>query len=246
MRIALAAMPVIDREVQHNLQVILDTATALSGKADLILFGETALQGFEALTWDYDRDCRIAVAKEDPMIGRIRSAARELAIALSFGYLEKAGDRLYSSQLFIGADGEIVHNFRRVSPGWKEPIADHHYAEGEHFSPFTYREKTFAIGLCGDLWTPGRPEEMLALNTDIVLWPVYCDYPAEDWNNQIQQEYAAQAKLCGKNVLLVNPVCLSPNPTGADRAAGGAVWFRDGEIVKALAAGGCGVLVVEV
>ncbi len=246
MRIALAATPVIDREVQHNLQVILDTVSALTGKADLVLFGEAVLQGFDAFTWNYDQDCSLAVATDDPAIDQIRTVAKQSAIAVSFGYLEKAGDCLYSSQLFIGADGEILQNFHRVSPGWKEPCADHHYAEGENFVPFTYLGKRLVIGLCGDLWTPGRPEELLALDADTILWPVYCDYDPGEWNAQIKLEYAEQAKLCGRNVLLVNPVCMTSSPAGTSLAAGGAAWFRDGSVMKELPAGGQGVLLVEV
>ncbi|MBE6944682.1 MAG: carbon-nitrogen hydrolase family protein [Ruminococcaceae bacterium] len=246
MRIALAAMPVIDRDIPHNVEVICRTAMTFAGKADLILFGESVLQGFEAFTWDYSIDRQLAVSVDSPMLDPIRSAAKDGDLAISFGYLEQSGDLLYSSQLVIDETGATRHNFHRVSMGWKEPTADHHYVEGECFSPFTYRGKTFAIGLCGDLWTPCRPEEMLALHPDIVLWPVYCDYPAEEWNTRIVQEYAEQAKLCGRNVLLVNPVCLTPNPEGLDRASGGAVWFQDGQIRQKLPAGGEGVLLVEV
>ena len=56
--------------------------------------------------------------------------------AISFGFIERDGDALYSSCAFIGADGEIIHRFRRVSIGWKDYRADewnsaikHEYAE---------------------------------------------------------------------------------------------------------------------
>ena len=85
---------------------------------------------------------------------------------------------------------------------------------------FCYAGKTFATALCGDLWTDGRPEEMNALNADVVLWPVWCDYTADEWNASARHEYAAQAALCGRNVLLVNPYCADPN--AESRAAGAA------------------------
>ena len=36
----------------------------------------------------------------------------------------KAENKIYSSQLTIGADGNILNLFRRVSKGWRESFAD--------------------------------------------------------------------------------------------------------------------------
>ena len=68
------------------------------------------------------------------------------------GFLEKAENKIYSSQLTIGADGNILNLFRRVSKGWRESFTDEHYAEGDMFTKFEYLGNTFSIGLCGDLW----------------------------------------------------------------------------------------------
>ena len=59
---------------------------------------------------------------------------------------------------------------------------------------FEYEEKRFAAALCGDLWTCGRPQEMKAVGADAVLWPVWCDYNADKWNNTIKYEYAKQTE----------------------------------------------------
>ena len=109
---------------------------------------------------------------------------------------------------------------------------------------FRYAGKTFATALCGDLWTDGRPEEMNALNADVVLWPVWCDYTADEWNASARHEYAAQAALCGRNVLLVNPYCADPN--AESRAAGAAACFRSGSIQTDRLAGSPGTLLVQV
>jgi len=137
-----------------------------------------------------------------------------------------------------------VNVFHRVSVGWKEvDKTDAHYREGERFEAFQYGGRRFAVGLCGDLWTDGRPEEMKALNADVVLWPVWCDYKAEEWNEEIRQEYAAQAGLCGRDVVLVNPFCADPGKKG--RAAGGCAHFRNGTIAAQKPAGGCGALMIH-
>lgn len=244
MRIALASAPVVDRDIEYNVQAMIDAAIACSGKAELVLFGESVLQGFNCLCWDYETDKDIAIDLMDTSIQRLRDAARENRIAISFGFIERGENVLYSSQIFIGADGEIVNVFHRVSVGWKYYwLTDWHYREGNSFQAFTYGGKRIAVGLCGDLWTEDRPEEMKALNVDIVLWPVWCDYRADEWNDSVKYEYAKQAALCGDYVLYVNPYCA--DLTAKDAAAGGAACFKNGSIVKEAPSGESGILIVE-
>jgi len=245
MKIALASAPVKNRNIEFNMQAMIDAMNKASGQAEVILFGESVLQGFDCLCWDYETDKHMAVALTDAHIQRMCEAAKLSGIAVSFGLIERIDDILHSSQIFIGSDGEIVTVFHRVSIGWKEfSKTDNHYQEGKHFEKFCYCGKSFAIGLCGDLWTDGRPEEMKALNADVVLWPVWCDYNADDWNNSIKHEYAEQAALCGDCVLLVNPYCADAEE--ADAAAGGVAYFKKGCIAADMPAGNSGAIIVEI
>lgn len=77
-----------------------------------------------------------------------------------------------------------------------------------------------------------------------MLWPVYTDFPAKEWNTEMKYEYAAQSKKIGGQVLLVNSVCFSGNEE--ELAKGGAVCFLDGQIKEELLAGKEGVLMVQV
>jgi len=245
MKIALASSPVITKDIQHNIFSILQAVEHCRGKADMVVFGEASLQGFDCLSWDYETDCHVAVSQEDSRIMQIRESAERNKIAVSFGYIEKTDEALFSSQMVIDPAGALIHNFRRVSVGWKEYWhTDNRYREGERFKTFSYSGKRFSIGLCGDLWTEGKPEEMRALNPDIILWPVWCDYAPQDWNERIKQEYAQQASLCGDRVLLVNPFCADPGVT--DAARGGAVYFIRGVLAEEMPAGECSILTVKV
>lgn len=245
MKIALVSAPVINRDIEFNLQTMIAAVEYCSGQADVILFGESVLQGFDSLCWEYEEDKHMAVSLLDTSIQRMCEASKKYSIAVSFGFIERSEDVLYSSQIFIGSDGEIINVFHRVSIGWKEfSKTDDHYREGKHFEKFCYGGKSFAIGLCGDLWTNGRPEEMKALNADVVLWPVWCDYNADEWNNSIKHEYAEQAALCGDCVLLVNPYCADAEGTNA--AAGGVVYFKNGSIAADMPAGNSGAIIVEI
>ena len=243
MKIALAAVGFLTNDIDYNFDKIKEMVKKHSNQADLILFGESFLQGFDCLIWDYSRDIDIAVSQDSSIINQIRSLCRNNKVAVSFGYIEKAEDKLYSSQLTISKDGEIVDNFRRVSIGWKEPVADFHYVEGKGFGQFSYLDKTISIGLCGDFWYEENCIQMESLDSDIVLWPVYTDFDSKEWNESMKYEYAGQAQKYGSNILYVNSYCLDKNSDNIAR--GGAVLFNEGKIVHELPAGEEGVLIVE-
>ena len=237
MRLALASQPVRNGDVAWNVRCMEDVLRACSGRAETVVFGESVLQGFDCLRWDYARDCTVAAAWTDEPVRHLQAAARENGAAVSFGMIERAADGLYSSQVFLGADGRLIDVFRRVSVGWKDVRrTDGHYREGDGFHLFSYGGIRFATALCGDLWTPSRPEELAALGADAVLWPVWCDYPAAEWNEQVKLEYAAQASRCGCPVLYVNPFCV--DPAAPDAATGGG-------IICEVPAGESGILFVE-
>lgn len=243
MKIALAAQPFQNGNINYNAGVILETLGAVSADTDLVLFGEAVLQGFDGLTWDWERDRDIAVNRDAPVIRQIWGAARRFRRAVSFGYYETDGEAIWSSQLFFGADGEVVDNYRRVSTGWKvtEVHGNPHYREGERFRAFSYGGRRFVTALCGDLWEEGNPQKVRDLCPDIVLWPVFCNYPAGEWNTAVKLDYARQAALAGDTVLLVDP------PEGPDMAVGGcAAWFHRGDIRQETPAGHSSILTVDI
>ena len=105
MRLALASQPVRNGDVAWNVRCMEDVLRACSGRADTVVFGESVLQGFDCLRWDYARDCTVAAAWTDEPVRHLQAAARENGAAVSFGMIERAADGLYSSQVFLAADG---------------------------------------------------------------------------------------------------------------------------------------------
>lgn len=104
MKIALAAVGFMTNDTAYNLAQIEGLAKQYSDKVDLILFGESFLQGFECLSWDYSKDINIAVEQNSDLIDEIRVFSKTYQVALSFGYIEK--DKIYSSQLTLNKEGE--------------------------------------------------------------------------------------------------------------------------------------------
>ena len=203
MMIALAAVGFKNGDTAYNKEKIISVIREHRYQSDLILFGETFLQGFDSLSWNYDSDKSIAVTRNDPVIDEIREAAKECSVEVSFGYIEK---------------------------------------EGDGFHLFSFEDKKFAVGLCGDLWDDGNVERMKALNADTVLWPVYTDFNYEEWNTTIKNEYAEQAARFAHGVCYVNSVCMDRE--GVEIAKGGAAYFLDGRIKYQTPAGEESILYV--
>ncbi|MBQ6559790.1 MAG: carbon-nitrogen hydrolase family protein [Erysipelotrichaceae bacterium] len=223
MNIALVSYEFINNDLSFNIKQIEKAFRAVSDKADLLCFGETFLQGFDALSWNYDRDKKIALSQDSRIIQNLRALTVQYGTDLLFGYLELFEDRIYSSCMLI-EKREIVHNYRRITKGWKDTeFADEHYAEGTDTAPFAYQGKEMQIALCGDLW-----DEPKRFRTDgLLLWPVYVNFSQEEWQNEIK-EYALQAKKVAKDTVMVNSLSRDRDPV----SVGGAFVFGDGELMN--------------
>ena len=244
MKCALASIGFINEDLQYNKQVIMDTLTVCSAKADIVIFGEAFLQGFYGATFDVEHDTQIAISQDDPIVKEICAVAKQASIAVSFGFIEKAHNCFYSSQITIDENGSVINLYRRVSPGWKEVFASNQYCEGDRFHLFPFKDKHVAIGLCGDLWFDENVSKIKQLNPDVVFWPVYTDFNFNEWNHTIKYEYASQANLFCETVLYVNSYCRDKE--GDEIARGGSALFRNGEICAEVPSGKEGILFVEV
>lgn len=237
MKIALAAARIVDRDIHHNLsQMAHYMQEAKAQGASLVCFGEAFLQGFNALSWQYAEDAAIALPTDSETFAQIKALTKEIGIDVLFGYNELDGDAIYSSCALI-SDGAMLHNYRRISKGWKEySRTDTHYREGSAVEVFDYCGRKCAVALCGDLW---EYPERFALGEELLFWPVYVCWTKEEWENGGESDYAAQAKLCCENTLYVNSLCDGD-------AFGGAAHFCGGRVQKEMPIFREGMLVVEV
>ena len=131
-------------------------------------------------------------------------------------------------------NGDIVHNYRRISKNWKNyNITNGNYREGTDTSPFLFHGVEMTAALCGVLWI--YPESFRC--SGLLIWPVYVNF---DLDESESGEYAKQAAMaCGK-ALLVNPLSKEP------LSRGGAFFFENGKVNQSLSLDKEGVLVVEV
>ena len=236
MRIGLVSYRCENRNVAFNLKQIETAMQRAQGSADFLCFGEAFLQGFDALAWEYEKDRTMALALTSEEIALIRKWTVQYGLSVGLGYIEKDKDRLYSSYVIL-SEGRVIHNYRRISRGWKEYTrTDRHYCEGTDTGSFCLHGVEMTPALCGDLWD--FPERFQTEH--LLLWPVYVNYTPEEWKQGAQDEYAAQAALAAEDVLMINSIDRDPV------SHGGAFHFRGGQTAAALPFDQEGILMVEI
>lgn len=237
MKIGLVSYEFNNGKIEYNIKKIEKAIIFGNGKADLLCFGETFLQGFDSLSWNYEIDKNIAITKESVTMEKLKKLSEKHKIDLGIGYIEREKEKIYSSFIVI-EKGKIIHNYRRITKNWKEySITDEHYCEGEISETFIYKNREFKVALCGDMWI--CPEKFKT--NGILLWPVYCNFKKDEWENTEQSEYAKQSKLASDNVLLVNSITKEELIS-----VGGAYYFKNGKIEKKLELKKEDILFVEI
>ena len=237
MKIGLVSYEFNNGEIEYNIKKIEKAIISANGKADLLCFGETFLQGFDSLSWNYEIDKNIAITKDSFIMDKLKNLSEKYNIDLGIGYIEREREQIFSSFVVI-EKGKIIHNYRRITKNWKEySITDEHYCEGKISETFIYKNREFKIALCGDLWICSEKFK----TNGILLWPVYCNFSKDEWENTEQYDYAKQSKLASDNVLLVNSIT-KDEPI----SVGGAYYFKNGKIEKSLELDKEDILFVEI
>lgn len=243
MRIGLIADRFINNDLDHNFGRMSSWLTRCAGlRYDLLCFGESFAQGFDALTWQPDRDVEIALMQNNSHIQKLAETAHACQTGIGFGYLERDEKYFYSSYMVISNQGNQLVNFRRVSPGWKERVSDPGiYQEGNAFGSFHLEGKNIGIAICGDLWHDELLERFCEQEKDLLLWPLYINYSPEDWFGGEREEYAKRVAALNRPVLMINSLSDAP-----EKAYGGAYVFENGIVKQELALGESGILTVTI
>ena len=113
MKIGLVSYECRMNDIGFNLKQIEKTIVE-SKDADLVCFGEAFLQGFTAVTSDYEMDIKMAAEQDSLPVAKIRELSLQYRKAVMVGYIEKDGRDIYSSYALIEG-GSVIHNYRRIS-----------------------------------------------------------------------------------------------------------------------------------
>ncbi len=173
--------------VWYDLDACVDKTIALieegaRNDAELIAFPEVFISGYPWHLWLGSPGWGIsrfqkqfhasALRLDDPRMARIREAARANAIAVVLGYSEQDCGSIYMSQAFIGADGDLIANRRKLKPTHVERAI---YGEGDGSG---LRVHELPIGRVGGLncWEHYQPLSKYAMYSmheqiHVASWP---------------------------------------------------------------------------
>ena len=119
MKIGLVFYEFKNGKIEYNIKKIEKAIISANGNADLLCFGETFLQGFDSLSWNYEIDKDIAITKDSVIMEDLKNLSEKYNIDLGVGYIEREKEQIYSSFVVI-EKGKVIHNYRRITKNWKE------------------------------------------------------------------------------------------------------------------------------
>ncbi|GMN06966.1 carbon-nitrogen hydrolase family protein [Croceitalea sp. MTPC5] len=163
---------------------------AAQHKSELIIFGEALLPGYpfwlaytEGAAWDLDINKELhghyvknAVQIEAGELDSICQLAKEYAIAVYLGIMERAKDRgghsIYCSLVYIDTEGKIRSVHRKLQPTYDERLT---WAPGDGNGLQVHPLKQFTVGglNCWENWMP-LPRAALygqGENLHVAVWP---------------------------------------------------------------------------
>lgn len=243
MKICLSAEVSSLHELGDNLRSFgTEARRAKEAGADLLLFGEAYLQGFDALSFDYPSDIFRCLGTAAPEIAAIKRLAQELQLAIGFGFYENAEGGIYSSYMVVDKSGQTAGHYRRQSPGWKAPEACADYREGNGFETFVLEGRKFCIMICGDFWEDSLLTALAEEDSraDAFIWPVHTDFSPEKWSSSENEAYRGRTAILAKPVFFINNYVEDEG-----RAKGGACVWRQGKELAGLPMGKPGRLLFD-
>ena len=151
MKIAAAQISCALGDVEANLRKIRDfSARAREGGAELVVFPEVADTGYSMPII-----AASATAWTEGAVPGLQNIAKDLSIAIICGVSEREGDSIYNSQVFVGANGEIVGSYRKTHLFTGTPIGeDECFVPGNELKSFPFGGLRLGLSVCYDLRFP--------------------------------------------------------------------------------------------
>lgn len=168
MRIAIHQMMSVDRSVAENIADLDQAcADAKTGGADLILFSEMALTGYNI---GADRIRQLAQSCDGSMVQSLCEMATRNAIGVLCGFPEMDGARVYNSVALIDAYGTLLSICRKAHLFGEVDRAA--FSAADTLCPLVqFGEWSFGLAVCYDVEFPELVRAYALEGADAVLVP---------------------------------------------------------------------------
>jgi predicted amidohydrolase len=135
--------------------------------ADIVLFPELFLSGYTLFDKSEVEGVSIDI-NNSPDLKPFLEISKEKSIAISGGYAERDGKKIYNSSFFI-ADGKVIANYRKVHLFSHEKNL---FSPGdEGFSVFDYRGVKIGMMVCFDWFFPESARTLAIKGAQVILHP---------------------------------------------------------------------------
>lgn len=168
MRLAIHQMMSIDRSVAENIAYLEQAcADAKSGGADLVIFPEMALTGYNI---GADRIRRLAEPRDGAMVQNLVNMAKRNAIGILCGFPEADGPRVFNSAVMIDRTGAVLSICRKVHLfGAVDRAA---FSAADTLCPLVqFDDWSFGLAICYDVEFPELVRAYALAGADAVLVP---------------------------------------------------------------------------
>lgn len=173
MRIAAAQIACVLGDVEANLGKMREFVVRAGNEgAELVVFPEASDTGYSI---EVIRDQ--ARPWTEGALPALLAMAKEFSVTIVAGISERAGDAIYNSQVFIGADGKLKTSYRKTHLFALGPNNESScYTPGDKFVSVAAGGFTFGLSICYDLRFPEVARELaLKHGANVLLvssaWP---------------------------------------------------------------------------
>ena len=224
LRIAAVQMePGLGETAASGAQIIEWMDRASTAGAQLICFPEASLTGYSA-----PHAHEAAVTRDDPAVAAVCDAAREMGIAVSFGFMERACDgRIFvAHQVADGKNAAATLFYRKTHLGRSEHDV---FSAGDALPVGEAAAAVVGVQLCWESHIPDISTALRAQGAEILLIPFASPLGGDRRRETWQRFLPARAYDNGVFAIAVN--ALSRERDGSPRGGGIAVYAPDGTVL---------------
>nr|WP_263323494.1 nitrilase-related carbon-nitrogen hydrolase [Neobacillus sp. Marseille-Q6967] len=166
MRLAIAQVAPVFGNIDANLSEMINIMERNKDKADLLVFPELSLTGYDLKERLYD----VAITTESKEIKEVCKASEELGMNVVFGFVEQGkGDQIYKSAVMI-KDGKVTSVQRKIYPTNYGIFEEGKYfSKGKRVHVQHLESFTSCMLICNDLWQPSLPHIAAHYHTSLLI-----------------------------------------------------------------------------